>query len=856
MRAKSTVAEAVSRWPERLEVEAQGTAQRLLHAMRQAQTSPPQAGPGDLAGLVGQWMREEVQSGLSPDLRLKVPIAAGWPEEAGWAQHGLEVTVQGPGWRLLRALPWQPDWLPGAADHAPLAATLRREVRRKDTPVTADPVWADLLGQSCYLSPGQREAVRAVMLLPAGQSLLVVLPTGAGKSLVAHAPALLHAEEGGTTLLVVPTVALALDQERRVQQLLQQRNGGPVLPLAYHGGLSSAEKQALRDRVAQGSQPLIIASPESVVQGLRGSLLRCARRGSLKALILDEAHLIAQWGAEFRPDFQVLSGVRRLLMKASPEKQALKTVLLTATLTQEGWRTLQTLFGSPTLSVVAATHLRPEPDYWVAPPSPLQEAHVLETLRWAPRPLILYTSLREAAEAWVERLRQHGVLRVGLLHGGTPPEARAQAIEAWVLGEIDLMVATSAFGLGMDQADVRTIIHACVPETLDRFYQEVGRAGRDGRACLSFLLPGPDDVALAQELNQQRVIGLQKGLARWKQMYDEALPHSQDERLLVSLEARPTQVVGDSDANVSWNLRTLMLMARAELIELDAVEPPPRQPAAEESEAEAEARWQRALEAYALRMAVRPTGLAHLDAETWQRQVGPVRQRSLAAEHHSLEQVLSFMQGKAPLSDLLVDAYTVDTGVLHIRPTPVRGQCPVSRGSGTTKPHYLPPLPQHCGPVFTELAPPLQDLRARWGRVCLFSAPPLQALGPDRWREGLLSLLRLLVHQGVRELRVSAAWRALPGYQWLYRDAKPRIVFHADLSEDGSELSDSLEVPRLSVVEPGMPLLRLWGDVAASRRPLDWLWVAEEVADPERADRRWGEVCPHVSLTRLRAELT
>lgn len=146
-----------------------------------------------------------------------------------------------------------------------------------------------------------------------------------------------------------------------------------------------------------------------------------------------------------------------------------RTVLLTATLTSRSARTLQTLFDGPgSFGVVSAAQLRPEIDYWVAAASgpDEREQHVLEALLHLPRPAILYVTQVHDARSWYARLSDLGFERLRCIHGETPSDARAETVKAWGEGSVDLVVGTSAFGLGIDNAEVRAVVHACVPETL------------------------------------------------------------------------------------------------------------------------------------------------------------------------------------------------------------------------------------------------------------------------------------------------------------------------------------------------------------------------------------------------------
>ncbi|PBY07334.1 helicase-related protein, partial [Pseudomonas aeruginosa] len=142
------------------------------------------------------------------------------------------------------------------------------------------------------------------------------------------------------------------------------------------------------------------------------------------------------------------------------------------------------------VQMVSAVHLRPEPQDWFYKASSPQEKQkrVLESLRYAPRPFILYVTKREDVAQWNTTLRCSGGLhRIATFDGGTPDRERKRIIEEWAANRLDGIVATSAFGVGLDKSDVRTVIHATIPETLDRYYQEVGRGGRDGKSSVSLL---------------------------------------------------------------------------------------------------------------------------------------------------------------------------------------------------------------------------------------------------------------------------------------------------------------------------------------------------------------------------------
>ncbi len=151
----------------------------------------------------------------------------------------------------------------------------------------------------------------------------------------------------------------------------------------------------------------------------------------------------------------------------------------------------------------------------------------------------------------------------------------------------DLVLATSAFGLGVDIPDVRAVVHACLPETVDRYYQEVGRGGRDGRPSLAFLASAPRDHDVADGLNRDRVITVEKGLDRWARMAATAT-RLDAVRLIVDLDVRPANVVHRGDENRRWNLRTLTLMQRAGLVVLYATQRREKSPRAAADEKDAQ----------------------------------------------------------------------------------------------------------------------------------------------------------------------------------------------------------------------------------------------------------------------------
>jgi superfamily II DNA/RNA helicase len=544
----------------------------LLDRIRQILLAMRDGGPclsADLVPLVRQAILLRKHCGQQASL--VVPLAPGWPSYEEWQRAGCAPWVNN-GVAHLDAESPRLAWLGAQAD---LFDDACHELRsRPDYRVPMDPFMAKATHLDAYLSRGQREALRAMFHLPTGVTLLANLPTGSGKSLLGQAAALVQGGLGKMTIVVVPTVALALDQMRRMKQMLLALDPQwEDMPLAYHGGLDQEERRQIKQALVAGTQRILFTSPESVTGSLRRSIESAARAGYVRTIVIDEAHLVVGWGDAFRPAFQLLPALVRTLRELN-SGEPIRTVLASATLTSNTVKVLQNLFGPPEQThMVAGVHLRPEPRYaaYAAADSTERTELVLDAVDAAPRPFILYVTERAQAKLWHRRLEARGHHRIALFHGGTGDRERERILNDWAANRIDAVVATSAFGLGVDKSDVRAVIHATLPESLDRFYQEVGRGGRDGKACASLLVAEPQDIPLARGIASPTLIGNDNGHERWNLMVRDA---KQDAAGLtwVDITVRPAHLKQKSRTNKAWNLRTLTLMARAKLIELHAVD--------------------------------------------------------------------------------------------------------------------------------------------------------------------------------------------------------------------------------------------------------------------------------------------
>lgn len=465
---------------------------------------------------------------------------------------GLEWSAAG----YLYTRSFQPHWLPDleGCDDPPI-----RRALDESFPAEA---YLSALHYPSWRSSAQKEATWATLNTPPGATKVVVLPTGSGKSLCFQ---LLPRFSSGLTVVVVPTVALAIDQQRNAAERFT--NFHDVAPCFF---AADDEPDTTAQKVKEKRTRLLFTSPEACVSGrLRTVLDELARDGWLHHLVVDEAHLVETWGAQFRVEFQVLATARRRWLELSCGR--LRTFLFSATMTPRCRELLGEMFSErTTANELVCQRLRPEIRYYSRVFATLEdrEAAVLDALWHLPRPAILYVTEKRAAEHFTSLLRVEGFSRVGCFHGDTRKTARRELLRQWRANELDLMVATSAFGVGIDKADVRAVLHACFPENLDRFYQEAGRGGRDGWSAVSLLLPTPRDREVAENISV-RLMTPALIQRRWAAMFNRA--ECKDPFIYaVPMSARHTKLVGTRTyaENVRWNKRLLLQLERAAQLEI------------------------------------------------------------------------------------------------------------------------------------------------------------------------------------------------------------------------------------------------------------------------------------------------
>ena len=316
--------------------------------------------------------------------------------------------------------------------------------------------------------PMQREIIDSVLR---GKDTLALMPTGGGKSLTYQVPAL--AMEG-LCIVVTPLIALMKDQ---VDQL--QRRG--ISAVAVHSGIDPRRIEIALDNCTYGDVKMLYIAPERLTTEVFRARLR---RMNISLIAVDEAHCISQWGYDFRPSYLQIAEIREF----APDAPILA---LTASATELVARDIMRHLRFASENILRSSFARPNLSYVVRDVED-KYYHLMRVIQNVPGSGIIYMRTREGAEQLAERLQNDGI-SANYYHAGLPAMERGLRQDDWREGRTRIMVATNAFGMGIDKADVRFVIHYAMCDSLEAYYQEAGRAGRDGKRSYAVLFTNEED---------------------------------------------------------------------------------------------------------------------------------------------------------------------------------------------------------------------------------------------------------------------------------------------------------------------------------------------------------------------------
>ncbi len=315
----------------------------------------------------------------------------------------------------------------------------------------------------------QKEVIDSVL---AGKDTFVLMPTGGGKSITFQVPALMME---GICLVISPLVALMKDQVKNLQ------NKG-IKAIALTGGIASDEIIDLLDNCQYGNYKFLYLSPERLQNDW---ILERIKNLPINLIAIDEAHCVSQWGHDFRPAYLKISILKKYFPKVA-------FLALTASATKRVQEDIITQLQLENPAIYTKSFARENLAYMVFIVE--DKLHLMEQiLKKNPQPSIIYVTNRKACFETVKQLEAVG-FSATFYHGGLSPKEKETHMKLWMDEKVQIIVATNAFGMGIDKANVKTVIHLHIPPNLENYYQEAGRAGRNGEKAFAILLTNPSDV--------------------------------------------------------------------------------------------------------------------------------------------------------------------------------------------------------------------------------------------------------------------------------------------------------------------------------------------------------------------------
>lgn len=334
--------------------------------------------------------------------------------------------------------------------------------------------------------PLQEDIIRSVA---EGNDTLALMPTGGGKSITFQVPAM--AKEG-TCLVITPLIALMKEQVGRLNSL-------EIKSIAIHSAMSREEIDIALENCIYGDYKFLYISPERIsTQIFQGKIGRL----NLSLVAVDEAHCISQWGYDFRPSYLKIASLRNLIAPEVP------FLALTATATPQVIEDIMNKLTFRQRNVLRTSFLRKNISYLVRQAEE-KGTYLGKTLNKVNGSGIVYVRSRKRCKEVAEMLVENGI-NADFYHAGLPDELRDKKQAAWSAGETRVIVATNAFGMGIDKADVRFVIHWDIPDSIENYFQESGRAGRDNKPAYAVLLYSPSDKTRLNDSLRQKFPPVEK----------------------------------------------------------------------------------------------------------------------------------------------------------------------------------------------------------------------------------------------------------------------------------------------------------------------------------------------------------
>lgn len=309
-----------------------------------------------------------------------------------------------------------------------------------------------------------------------GNDVFGLMPTGGGKSVCFQVPTLL---QEGLCLVISPLVALMKDQVHQ----LQKRD---IKAIALTGGIHSEELIQLLDNCQYGNYKFLYVSPERLEQDW---VLERIKSLNISLVAIDEAHCVSQWGHDFRPAYLKIVRLKEIFSKTP-------FVALTASATPEVQQDIVNLLGLTNPKIYKKSFARDNLGYHVIKTED-KLYKLKQILSKNPEPSIVYVRNRKSCHEYASQLNTLG-FKATFYHGGLPKKEKENNMQSWMNEQAPIMIATSAFGMGIDKPNVKTVVHVNLPENLESYYQEAGRAGRNGQKAFAILITAPSDVVQAE----------------------------------------------------------------------------------------------------------------------------------------------------------------------------------------------------------------------------------------------------------------------------------------------------------------------------------------------------------------------